>query len=317
MTTVLVTGASGFIGSHLVEECLDRGWRVRALDALIPYYDPAVKRRNAHRLARHPACTYVEEELVEALPDILVGVDYVCHLAAQAGVRQSWGHEFDVYTHLNITTLQRLFEAAKSAPLKKIVFASSSSVYGDAEDLPTREDTILRPVSPYGATKAMGEHLAYLYWRSFGLPIVSVRYFTVYGPRQRPDMAFSRAIAAALDGDEFTLYGDGRQTRDFTFVSDAVAGTLAAAERGIPGRAYNLGGGSRVSMREVIEVIDELAGPLRVRYAERQRGDARDTAADISRAREELGFTPRHNLRAGLRAQLDWQRAAREAVTVA
>jgi UDP-glucose 4-epimerase len=317
MTTVLVTGAAGFVGSHLTEECLARGWRVRAIDALTPYYDPDIKRRNAERLAAHPACTYVEAELVEALPEILQGVDYVFHLAAQAGVRASWGHEFDVYTHLNITTVQRLFEAAKEAELKKLVFASSSSVYGDAEALPTPEESILRPVSPYGATKALGEHLAYLYWRSYALPVVSVRYFTVYGPRQRPDMAFNRAIRAALDGAEFTIFGDGRQTRDFTFVADAVAGTIAAAERGSPGRAYNLGGGSRVSMAEVLELIDRLAGPLRVRYGDRQRGDARNTAADISRAQSELGFVPWQDLEAGVRAQLDWQLSSREILDVA
>ncbi len=316
MTTALVTGAAGFIGSHLVEECLERGWRVRAVDSLTEYYDPAIKRRNAERLAQHPACDYIEAELIEALPGALAGVDFVFHLAAQAGVRQSWGQEFDVYTHLNITTVQRLFEAAKHCPVQKLVFASSSSVYGDAETLPTSEDSILRPVSPYGATKATGEQLANLYWRGYGLPVVSVRYFTVYGPRQRPDMAFNRAITAALDGQAFTLYGDGLQTRDFTFVSDAVAGTLAAAERGTPGRSYNLGGGSRVSMREVLETIDRLAGPLRVDFASRQRGDARDTAADISRARSELGYVPRHRLQDGLQAQVSWQRAAREVVGV-
>jgi len=312
VSTALVTGAAGFIGSHLVDECLARGWQVRAIDSLTPYYDPTIKRGNAEQLALHPGCEYIEGDLIEALPGVLEGVDFVFHLAAQAGVRQSWGNEFDIYTHLNITTVQRLFEAAKDLPLQRLLFASSSSVYGDAEALPTPEDSILRPVSPYGATKAAGEHLAHLYWRNYALPVVSVRYFTVYGPRQRPDMAFSRAITAALAGEEFTLYGNGGQTRDFTFVEDAVAGTLAAAERGTPGRAYNLGGGSPVSMCEVIEEIDRLTGPLRVQRATRQRGDARDTSADISRAQSELGYAPRRQLRDGLRAQVAWQRAARE-----
>lgn len=316
MTVAVVTGAAGFVGSHLTEECLRRGWEVRAIDALTPYYDPEIKRRNVERLVAHPACRYIEAELVEALPELLADADYVFHLAAQAGVRASWGTEFDVYTHLNITTVQRLFEAAKDAGLAKLVFASSSSVYGDAEALPTPENTILCPVSPYGATKATGEHLAKLYWRSYGLPVVCVRYFTVYGPRQRPDMAFNRAIAAALKGTEFSLFGDGGQTRDFTFVADAVAGTVAAAERGRPGAIYNLGGGSRVSMREVLDTIDGIAGPLRVRPLGRQRGDARDTAADISRARTELGYEPRHTLLAGLRSQLAWQRSVGELVGV-
>jgi UDP-glucose 4-epimerase len=314
--TALVTGAAGFIGSHLAEHCLDRGWRVRAVDALTPYYDPDIKRRNAERLASHPACQYAECELIEELPDLLDGVDYVFHLAAQAGVRASWGQEFDIYSHLNVATVQRLFEAAKHSDLRKLVFASSSSVYGDAEQLPTPEESVLRPVSPYGATKAVGEHLANVYWRGYGVPVVTVRYFSVYGPRQRPDMAFNRAIAAALQGDEFTVFGNGHQTRDFTYVTDAVDGTLAAAEHGRPGRVYNVGGGSCVSMRDVLSAIDGMAGPLRVTYAETQRGDARNTAADITRAASELGFRPRHNLEEGLRAQLRWQLEAREFVGV-
>lgn len=316
MTTALVTGAAGFIGSHLAEECLARGWRVLALDALTPYYDPDVKRRNAERLAAHPACSYAECELIDELPHLLDGVDYVFHLAAQAGVRASWGTEFHIYSHVNITTVQRLFEAARHSNLKKLVFASSSSVYGDAEQLPTPEDSVLRPVSPYGATKAMGEHLANVYWQGYGVPVVTVRYFSVYGPRQRPDMAFNRAIAAALRAEVFTVFGNGRQTRDFTFVTDAIDGTLAAAEHGVPGRVYNLGGGSRVSMRTVLSAIDGMAGQLRVRYTESQRGDARNTAADISRAASELGFRPRHTLEEGLRAQLCWQLEAREFVGV-
>lgn len=316
MTTALVTGAAGFIGSHLTERCLELGWEVRAIDALTPYYDPDLKRRNAERFAGHPACRYAECELIEELPHLLDGVDYVFHLAAQAGVRASWGQEFDVYSHLNITTVQRLFEAAKHSNLRKLVFASSSSVYGDAERLPTPEDSVLRPVSPYGATKAVGEHLASVYWRGYRVPVVTVRYFTVYGPRQRPDMAFNRAIAAALRGELFTVFGSGHQTRDFTFVADAVAGTVAAAEHGVPGRVYNLGGGSRVSMREVLSKIDGMAGPLRVEYTTSQLGDARNTAADISRAASELRFRPRHTLEEGLRAQLGWQLEAREFVGV-
>lgn len=316
MTTALVTGAAGFIGSHLTERCLDLGWDVRAIDALTPFYDPDLKRRNAERLASHPACRYAECELIEELPRLLEGVDYVFHLAAQAGVRASWGQEFDIYSHLNVTTVQRLFEAAKHSNLKKLVFASSSSVYGEAERLPTPEDSVLRPVSPYGATKAVGEHLANVYWRGYGVPVVTVRYFTVYGPRQRPDMAFNRAVAAALHGEVFTVFGNGHQTRDFTFVADAVDGTVAAAEHGLPGRVYNLGGGSRVSMREVLSTIDRMAGPLRVRYTGSQLGDARNTSADISRAASELRFRPRHTLEEGLRAQLEWQLAAREFVGV-
>jgi nucleoside-diphosphate-sugar epimerase len=217
-TKALVTGAAGFIGSHLTERCLALGWDVVAIDSLTTYYSPSAKVANASGFDRHEHVTYLEQDLLDLdLAAVVRDVDHVFHLAAQAGVRASWGQSFDVYTQLNVTTHQRLLEAARDAPrLKSFVFASSSSVYGDAEALPTGEDQILRPVSPYGATKALGEHLDYLYFRSYGVPIVNLRYFSVYGPRQRPDMAFHRAIEAALTGQDFFLNGDGRQTRDFT-----------------------------------------------------------------------------------------------------
>lgn len=309
MTRVLITGAAGFIGSHLSQACLARGWQVTAIDCLTTYYSPATKVRNAETFASHPACTYLEQDVLDLdLPTLVGEADVVYHLAAQAGVRASWGQSFDVYTQLNVTVLQRLLEAARGAGLAKFVFASSSSVYGDAETLPTGEDQILRPLSPYGATKALGEHLCYLYQRSFGVPTVSLRYFSVYGPRQRPDMAFSRAIDAALAGREFVVFGDGRQTRDFTFVSDIVEGTIAAAERGRPGASYNLGGGSRVSMLEVLDVIRSEVGTLDVRHEESQRGDARDTAADISLAAADLGYAPTRTVAQGLHEQIAWRR---------
>src|SRR5919199_1412709 len=206
MKRVLVTGCAGFVGSHLVEECLRRGWDVTGVDCLTSYYSPAIKAANVADAREHPAFTYVEENLLELdLNELLGGIDVVFHLAAQAGVRTSWGTGFEVYTELNVTTVQRMLEAARHARLERFVFASSSSVYGDAEQLPTHEDAVLRPVSPYGATKALGEHLAHVYFRNYGLPIVSIRYFTVYGPRQRPDMAFHRAIDAGLVGTEFVL----------------------------------------------------------------------------------------------------------------
>ena len=311
MTRVLITGAAGFIGSHLSQACLARGWQVTAVDCLTTYYSPTTKVRNAETFSSHPDCTYLEQDVLDVdLPTLVAEADVVFHLAAQAGVRASWGQSFDVYTQLNVTVLQRLLEAAREASsLSKFVFASSSSVYGDAESLPTSEDQILKPLSPYGATKALGEHLCYLYHRSFGVPTVSLRFFSVYGPRQRPDMAFNRAIDAALGGRDFVVYGDGRQTRDFTFVSDIVDGTLAAAEHGVPGSTYNLGGGSRVSMLEVLDVIRAEAGGLQVRHQDAQRGDARDTAADISRAAAEIGYAPSRTVAQGLREQVAWHRA--------
>lgn len=311
MTRVLITGAAGFIGSHLTQACLARGWQVTAVDSLTTYYSPATKVRNSQEFVAHAGCTYLEQDILDLdLPSLMTDVDIVFHLAAQAGVRASWGQSFDVYTQLNVTVLQRLLEAARGAQhLQKFVFASSSSVYGDAETLPTSEDQILKPLSPYGATKALGEHLCYLYHRSFGLPTVSLRYFTVYGPRQRPDMAFHRAIDAGLAGRDFELFGDGRQTRDFTFVADIVEGTVAAGQHGRPGASYNLGGGSRVSMLDVLEVIRQETGGLQVRHREAQRGDARDTASDISRAAADLGYSPTRTVAQGLREQVAWHSA--------
>lgn len=310
MIRVLITGAAGFIGSHLTEACLARGCQVTAIDCLTTYYSPATKVRNAQAFSSHPGCTYLEQDILDADLATLVGdADLVFHLAAQAGVRASWGQSFDVYTQLNVTVLQRLLEAARgAADLRKFVFASSSSVYGDAESLPTGEDQILKPLSPYGATKALGENLCYLYHRSFGVPTVSLRFFSVYGPRQRPDMAFHRAIDAALGGREFTVFGDGLQTRDFTFVADIVDGTLAAAEHGRVGGCYNLGGGSRISMLEALDIIREEAGTLTVRHEPSQRGDARDTAADIARAQQDLDYQPTRSVAQGLKEQVAWHR---------
>jgi nucleoside-diphosphate-sugar epimerase len=307
---ILVTGAAGFIGSHLVEACLARGWDVVAIDSLTTYYSPRAKVRNAKGFEGHHRCVYYEQDILEVdLPDLLDGVDVVFHLAAQAGVRASWGQSFDVYTQLNVTVLQRLLEATRAMDgMQKFVFVSSSSVYGDAETLPTSEAQILRPVSPYGATKALGEHLCYLYFRSYGVPTVMLRYFSVYGPRQRPDMAFHRAIEAALHGREFPLFGDGAQTRDFTFVEDAVAGTIAAGLDAHPGEAYNIGGGSRISMNDCLEQVRAEFPDLEVVRDEARRGDARDTAADVSKAHEHFGYTPKWDLAAGIREQIQWHR---------
>jgi nucleoside-diphosphate-sugar epimerase len=246
-TKVLITGAAGFIGSHLTEACLARGWHVVAIDSLTTYYSPAAKVANARAFTYHERCTYLEQDLLDLdLPALVSDVDHIFHLAAQAGVRASWGTSFDAYTQLNVTVLQRLLEAARTAPeLKSFVFASSSSVYGDAERMPTSEEQILRPLSPYGATKALGENLSYIYFRSHSVPTLNLRYFSVYGPRQRPDMAFHRAIEAALTGQDFFLNSDGRQTRDFTYVGDIVEGTILAALNGEPGLTYNLGGGGK------------------------------------------------------------------------
>ena len=308
---VVITGAAGFIGSHLAERCLALGWDVVAIDSLTTYYSPAAKVRNAHAFHAHHRCRYLEQDLLDLdLAALFADADVVFHLAAQAGVRASWGQSFDVYTQLNVTVLQRALEAARhSRALNKFVFVSSSSVYGDAEALPTSENQILRPVSPYGATKALGEHLCYLYYRNYGLPVVMLRYFSVYGPRQRPDMAFYRAIEAALHKRGFILYGDGLQTRDFTFVEDAVDGTIRAADGGHPGQAYNIGGGSRISMLDVLQIVKREFPDLVVRREDSQRGDARDSAADVSLAQSHFGYEPSWDVERGLLEQMRWHRA--------
>jgi nucleoside-diphosphate-sugar epimerase len=310
--SVLITGAGGFIGSHLTERCLSLGWRVIALDSFTDYYDVSIKRQNIANAADHQACTVVEGDLLDLdLPAVLDGVTTVFHLAAQPGVRASWG-QFGRYTALNLEATQRLLHAASTASLERFVMASTSSVYGDAEVLPTPEDVTPCPVSPYGVTKLATEHLARIYCRNFGVPTVCLRYFTVYGPRQRPDMAFHRVITSALSGEPFTVFGDGNQTRDFTFVVDAVSGTIAAAERGAAGSAYNIGGGSRRSLNSVFDTLGDLLGRhVERKYCDRQLGDARDTAADISRARHELGYEPSFDFPAGLNAQLEWHYAMR------
>ena len=307
--SVLITGAAGFIGSHLADRCLQLGWRVIALDSFSRYYPEVVKRTNLAAAASHPSCIVVEGDLLDVdLGPFLQGVSVVFHLAGQPGVRASW-EDFDLYTRTNVTATQRLLDAARGASIDRFVVASSSSIYGDVETLPATEDMPARPVSPYGVTKLATEHLARVYCRTFGVPAVCLRYFTVYGPRQRPDMALHKLISCALAGRPFEIFGDGAQTRDFTFVADAVSATLAAADRARPGMAYNVGGGSRLSLNAVLGIVERLAGrPLDRVYRRLQAGDARDTAADIRLAGRELGFEPSFSVENGLAAQLEWQR---------
>jgi UDP-glucose 4-epimerase len=304
----LVTGAAGFIGSHLTAALLERGTPVVGVDGFTDYYGREIKEANVGVNAGKPGFTFVEAALQDTdLDGLLDGVTHVFHLAAQAGVRKSWGHDFTAYTLNNVDASQRLLEACVGKPLEKFVYASSSSLYGDAVSLPVREDALPRPLSPYGVTKLAAEHLCNLYWANHRVPTASVRYFTVYGPRQRPDMAFHRFITSALTGQPITLYGDGDQTRDFTFVSDAVAATIGAGDRGVPGRAYNVGGGSRVSVNDVLAIIGRLAGqPLNVSRLDVQKGDVRDTYADTSLAQRDLGFAPRVPIEHGLEAEYRW-----------
>ena len=303
----LVTGAAGFIGSHLTGTLLDRGAEVIGLDCFTDYYPRPIKEANLAANAGREGFSFVEARIQDAdLSTLLDGVTHVFHLAAQAGVRKSWGRDFTIYTTNNVDASQQLLEACVGRPVR-FVYASSSSLYGDNVAIPMREDALPQPVSPYGVTKLAAEQLCHLYFVNHGVETAALRYFTVYGPRQRPDMAFNRFIRASLEGRPVTLYGDGEQTRDFTYVADAVAATISAGERGVPGRAYNVGGGSRVSMNRVIEIIGEVAGrPLEVKREPAQKGDMRDTYADTTLARTDLGFAPSVTLEQGIEAEYRW-----------
>jgi nucleoside-diphosphate-sugar epimerase len=304
----LVTGAAGFIGSHLSAALLDSGASVTAIDCFTDYYARPIKEANLAGLKGRSGFTFTEAALQDVdLKPLLQGITHVFHLAGQAGVRKSWGGDFDVYIRDNIQATQRLLEALARTEIQKYVYSSSSSIYGNNVPLPMREDTYLQPLSPYGVTKLAGEHLGNLYLANYGVPTVSLRYFTVYGPRQRPDMAFQRFLIAARDGSPVTLYGDGEQTRDFTFVADIVAANIAAARQGPPGGVYNIGGGSRVSMNGVLALMEKVTGKkMAVRRESEQKGDMRHTYADTSAARRDLGFNPRVTLENGLDQQYRW-----------
>ncbi len=309
----LVTGAAGFIGSHVAERLLSDGHAVVGIDRFSDYYDPALKRSNAEGLLENSGFELAVRDLaIDQISDLLDGVDVVFHLAAQAGVRASWGESFDRYVDDNIRATQRLLEAVKDRRIDKFLYASTSSVYGDAERFPTPEDVPPRPVSPYGVTKLAAEHLCNLYQRNYGIPVVAIRYFTVYGPRQRPDMAFRRFIDALIDGEEIDIYGDGSQTRDFTYISDAVDATVSAAFSSEAGGVFNVGGGSRVALRDAISILEELVGTeAQLNCTDALPGDARDTSADISRASAELSYRPNVDLASGLAEQVSWQRGLR------
>jgi UDP-glucose 4-epimerase len=310
--TALVTGCAGFIGSHLTESLLKDGESIVGLDCFNDNYGRAQKVNNLNDLAKWDEFTFFPVDLAEGDLDTLVDeCDAVFHLAAEPGVRASWDRRFDKYVRNNILGSQRLLDAMRRSPQTPLVYVSSSSVYGQAETFPTPELTPLRPTSPYGVTKVTGEHLCALYSESFGLPIVILRYFSVYGPRQRPDMAFHRFCRAALHGETIEIFGDGTQTRDFTFVADVVAATKAAATQAqAVGGIFNVGAGSRTSLEDTLRIINDLADRvLDVRYLSVAHGDVRDTGADSTRAREVLGFAPATRLEDGLAAEFDWLRA--------
>jgi len=303
----LVTGCAGFIGSHLCERLIDHGYRVTGVDCFTDFYPRSRKEANLARLIDDPSFELVELDLaVDPLEPLLAGVGEIYHLAAQAGVRGSFGETFALYARNNIGATQRLLEAATGcASLRSFVYASSSSIYGNAAVSPTPEDLPPAPVSPYGMTKVATEQLASVYHRRSDLPVVGLRYFTAYGPRQRPDMAFHRFITRAMSGAEISIYGDGRQLRDFTYVADVVEATVRAGAHGRPGAVYNVGGGTPADLLEVIDLLEELlARPINCSFQPRADGDATHTHADVSQATADFGFVPATSLRDGLIAQV-------------
>jgi nucleoside-diphosphate-sugar epimerase len=309
----LVTGCAGFIGSHLTEALLGDGVAVVGVDCFNDNYGRREKLHNLETAREWEDFDFVPLDLSRGeLRDLVEECDTVFHLAAEPGVRSSWGLRFDQYLRNNVLATQLLLEAIRGLPGKRFVYASSSSIYGDAESLPTPETATPRPHSPYGMTKLAGEHLCSLYHRNHGVESVALRYFSVFGPRQRPDMAFNIFCRAALRGEPITVYGDGRQTRDFTYVADVVAATRSASSLPeLGGRVFNVGGGSRAALRDAIALIEEFDGAqLDVSYLPMQHGDVQDTSADIERARADLGYSPATSLAEGLRAEFDWVRSS-------
>ena len=305
----LITGVAGFIGSTLADRLVADGVDVVGIDCFTDYYPRPMKERNLSGLLASRGFRFVESRIQDAnLQALLADRTHVFHLAAQAGVRKSWGRDFAIYTENNIEATQVLLEAVMKMPsLERLVYASSSSVYGDNTPMPFREDAMTQPVSPYGVSKLAAEQLCFLYFANFKVPTVSLRYFTVYGPRQRPDMGFHKFLRATILGEPIAVYGDGEQTRDFTFVQDIVSANIAASIRGVPGRVYNIGGGSRVSVNEVLDLIGRIAKrrPV-VRVDSVQKGDMRHTYADTSLARADLAFAPTVGLEEGLTAEYQW-----------
>jgi nucleoside-diphosphate-sugar epimerase len=300
----LITGCAGFIGSHLTDKLLLEGHDVTGIDCFTDYYPRAVKEKNIKNALEHENFTFIEKDIVNIteFPE----VDYIFHQAAQAGVRASWGSSFGIYTRNNILATQKLLEYYKDKGVKKFVFASSSSIYGDVDKLPIREDAPKNPFSPYGVTKLASENLCSLYYKNYGTPTVSLRYFTVYGPRQRPDMGINKFVHAGLNGDAIEIYGDGTQTRDFTYISDVVQANLLAASSDVVGESFNIGGGSRISVDDLVRLIKEAVGKdVQTKHVGAQKGDVRHTYADVTKAGKMIGYIPTIDIKVGVKRYVD------------
>lgn len=304
----LVTGAAGFIGSHLCKKLIREDAHVFAVDAFTDFYPRRLKENNIQPLLKHSNFELIPQDLLDLdLDRIMEKIDVVFHHAAQAGVRASWGSDFTIYTRNNIDATQKLLEAAKASSIRKFIYASSSSVYGLTSQLPMTETNTPHPHSPYGVTKLAGENLCGLYHKNYGVPCVSLRFFTVYGPGQRPDMAFYKFFKALSENKEFTVFGDGQQTRDFTYIDDIIQANLSSIENGIPGEIYNLGGGTRKKLADIIPLLEEISrSKAKIRYEKSQKGDVQHTFANIQKAKNDLNYNPETDLEEGLRSEWDW-----------
>jgi UDP-glucose 4-epimerase len=305
----IVTGVAGFIGSHITERLIKDGNQVIGVDCFTDYYCIKIKEKNLENLLTFDSFNLIKEDLLRInFDEVLEGVSGIFHEAAQAGVRASWGADFKIYCDNNILATQRLLEAIKNKGVR-LIYASSSSVYGDTKKIPMEENDKPLPISPYGVTKLAAEHLCSLYHKNFGMDVISLRYFTVYGPRQRPDMAFHKLIKAALTDSEFVIYGDGSQTRDFTYINDVVEANMGAFQKGKSGEVYNIGGGHRIDMNSVIETISEIIGKnIKVKRIEKQKGDVQDTFSCTDKANKDFNYKPMFSLEEGLEKEIKWIR---------
>jgi len=303
-----VTGAAGFIGSHLCRKLIKEGFSVAGIDSFTDSYPKWIKERNIKPLMREKKFKFLSSDLNDLeLKKLLSKTDYVFHHAAQAGVRTSWGENFSVYIKNNIEATQKLLEAAKNSRIKKFIYASSSSVYGFCPELPMSETSSLYPFSPYGVSKLAAEHLCFLYFKNYNVPTVSLRFFTVYGPGQRPDMAFHKFFKAIAEDKQITVYGDGNQTRDFTYVDDIIEANFSSLKNGVPGEIYNIGGGNRKKLEEIFPILESICQKkIKMFREEKQKGDVPHTLADIQKAHKELNYSPQIQLSDGLKEEWTW-----------
>lgn len=307
--SVIVTGVAGFIGSHLTEKLLSKGYRVIGIDSFLNNYPRSFKEKNISNFLNHTNFTFINKNIINlSLKELLTNVDYIFHQAAQAGVRASWGKNFKSYNDNNILCTQKLLESVKESNIKKFIYASSSSVYGDTDKFPMKEKDKVNPVSPYGVSKLAGENLCYLYWKNYNIPVISLRYFTVFGERQRPDMAFHIFIKSILQNKPLIIYGDGKQSRNFTHVDDIVKANLLATKSDVEGEIFNIGGdGKRITINDTISLMENIIGKKAdKKYRRIAKGDVRHTAADCNKAKKLLRYNPNVDFKEGLIREIKW-----------